>query len=115
MSITEAFTGSASMGSTEYYLAAASTSETPQTVDGVYQLFLDLSALAKGDVFIIRGYEKVQSAGTQRIYFTDRVANAQGDPHWVSPAFTLMHGWDFSIQKSAGTDRTIAYSIRQVA
>ena len=115
MTITEFAAGSASMGSSEYFLASASTTATAQVSDGVYQLFLDLSALVKGDVFIIRGYEKVQSSGTRRVFMTERVANAQSDPNWVSPAFTLMHGWEFSIQKSAGSDETIPYSIRKVA
>lgn len=115
MAISEFATGSVSIGSTEYFLASASTTATPQTTDGTYQLFVDLSALVKGDVFIIRGYEKVQSGGTRRQFFADRVANAQGDPNWVSPAFLLMHGWEFSIQKAAGSDETIAFSIRSVA
>ncbi len=115
MALSEFATGSTSIGVTEYFLASASTTATPQTTDGIYQLYVDLSALVKGDVFIIRGYEKVQSGGTRRVFFTDRVANAQGDPHWVSPSFLLLHGWEFSIQKSAGSDETIAYSIRAVS
>lgn len=115
MAVSEFANGSTSIGSSEYFLASASTTATPQTADGVYQLFLDLSALVKGDVFIIRCYEKVQSSGTRRVFDTSRVANAQTDPHWVSPAFVLLHGWEFSVQKAAGSDETIAYSIRQVA
>lgn len=114
MAITEYTSDSASIGSSEYFLASDSTTATPQTTDGVYQLWLDLSALVKGDVFIIRGSEKVGSGGTRRVFFTDRVANAQGDPHWVSPSFILLHGWEFSVQKAAGSDETIAWSIRAV-
>lgn len=115
MALSEFANGSVSIGTSEYFLASASTTATPQTTDGVYQLYLDLSALVKGDVFIIRGYEKVQSSGTRRVFFTDRVANAQGDPNWVSPSFILLHGWEFSVQKAAGSDETIAYSIRSVS
>jgi hypothetical protein len=42
-------------------------------------------------------------------------ANAQSSPIWVSPTLILMHGWDGTILKIAGTDRSIDFSIRQVA
>ena len=32
----------------------------------------------------------------------------------VTPALVLMHGWDMTILKLAGTDRSIEWSIRQV-
>ncbi len=49
MAITEAFNASVTVTATEYFLASASTTKTNQTADGVYQLWLDLNALANGD------------------------------------------------------------------
>jgi hypothetical protein len=117
MAISAAYESSASISTNEYSCPAATISGVPtsQTADGVYQVWLDLNALIAGDHFRARLYEKVQSAGTQRIVEEWNFVGAQGKPHWVSPSLILLHGWDFTIIKVAGTDRTIGWSIRQVA
>jgi ATP phosphoribosyltransferase regulatory subunit HisZ len=114
MAISAAYEGSASISTTEYSLPNAGTTLTPITADGVYQLFLDLNALAAGDLYELRLYEKVQSAGTQRLCEMWIFDGAQGHPHHVSPAFVLLHGWDMTMKKGSGTDRTIGWSIRQL-
>jgi hypothetical protein len=43
------------------------------------------------------------------------VAGAQADPLFVTPSLIFLHGWEFSLKKLAGTDRSIEWSIRQVA
>lgn len=116
MAISEAYAGSQSVSTTEWDLPSDSSSKGSLTTDGVYQLWLDLNALADGDVFILRGYEKVQSTDTQRVFFRQDIANAQGESdNWVSPSFILMHGWTFTLIRSAGSDRTITWSIRSIA
>lgn len=115
MAITEAFQNSQTVGTTEHYLASDSTTKTDQTDDGVYQLWLELNNLAAGDEYRIRGYEKISSGGTSRIFVEWTIAGAQIEPTWVSPSFILLHGWEFSLTKLAGTDRSIAWSIRKVA
>lgn len=115
MALSAAYEGSGSISGTEYSLPNASTSLTPITVDGVYQLFLDLNAMAAGDQYELKLYEKVQSAGTQRLVETWFFDGVQGKPHTALPSFILLHGWDMTMRKIAGTDRTIAWSIRQVA
>lgn len=115
MAISEAFTGTETVGSTEWSMVTDTSGPDAETADGVYQVFLDLSALAAGDVFEVRGYEKVLSAGTQRQFMKVTLADAQTDPHWVSPSFILLHGWDFTLKKVTGTDRSINWSIRKVA
>jgi hypothetical protein len=114
MTISQAFTSSATIGGTERFCASDSTSKTDQTDDGVYQLFLDLSALAAGDIFRIRVYEKVISGGTSRVVMEENVPGPVGAPHYVTPTLILLHGWEFSLFKVAGTDRSIAWSIRKV-
>lgn len=115
MAITEAFTSSATIGTTERFLASDSTAATYQTADGVYQLWLDLNALAAGDIFQVKCYEKVTSAGTARVVLIDNVTGPLDSPHYVTPSLILMHGWEFSLVKVSGTDRAIPWSIRKLA
>jgi hypothetical protein len=115
MAISEAFSGTETVSTTEWSMSTDTSGPDTQTGDGVYQFYLDLNALAKGDKFRFRVYEKVLSSSTQRVVFEASFANAQSNPIWVSPTLILMHGWDGTIIKIAGTDRSIDFSIRQVA
>lgn len=115
MAISEAFQSSATVGTTEHFLASDSTTKTDQTDDGVYQLFLDLNAVAAGDIFQVRCYERVSSAGTTRVVWIDNVAGPLDSPMYATPTLILLHGWEFSVTKIAGTDRSIAWSIRKIA
>lgn len=112
MALSEAFTNSASISTTEYFLASNSTTKTDQTTDGAYQAFIDMSTLAAGDIFRVRIYERVTSAGTSRVVMEENVAGPVGTPHYVTPTLILLHGWEFSVTKIAGTDRTLPWSIR---
>ena len=117
MAITEAFQNSNASWGTEYFLAAASTSQgSGQADDGVYQLMLDLSALADGDEYRVRVWDAISSTGTVRIISEWVLAHAQSEPLWVTPSLILLHKWDFSVTCLAGTNsRSIAWSIRKVA
>lgn len=116
MAITEYAAGSETVSTTEWSLTTDTAGPDVDTTDGVYQVFLDLNALASGDVFRFRAYEKVQAADTQRAFFTQDFAHAQGtEDNWVSPSFILMNGWDFTLIKVSGTDRTITWSVRKIA
>lgn len=115
MAISEAYTGTETVSTTEWSLTTDTSGPDTQTTDGVYQCFLDLSALAKGDLYEFRVYEKVGSGSTQRVVYSVRFANAQTEPVWVSPSLILIHGWDMTLDKISGTDRAIDWSIRAVA
>jgi len=115
MAISEAFQNSGTITTTEHFLASNSTTKTDQTDDGVYQCFLELSNLVAGDEYRIRVYERISSGGTARVVMEWVVAGAQSEPNWVTPSLILLHGWEFSLQKLAGTDRSIAWSIRKIA
>lgn len=115
MAITEAFSGSETVGTTEWSLTTDTAGPDAETSDGVFQIFLDLNALAAGDVFELTLYEKVLSTSTQRKTWSASFADVQGTPNWPSPTLILMHGWDFTIKKISGTDRLIDWSIRKVA
>lgn len=114
MAVTQAYSGTETVSTTEWSLTTDTSwsSADAQTTAGIYQLWLDLSALAAGDVFELKGYEKVLSGGTQRVFMVRRFANAQAEPNPPFPALMLMHGWDYSLKKISGTDRSIDWSIR---
>jgi hypothetical protein len=115
MAISEAYNGNPTVGASEYDMPSASTSVGVVTTDGIYQLFLDCNAIAEGDRFDVKIYEKVQSGGTQRVCQKWIIAGAQADPIWVAPSLILINGWTMTITKVAGTDRAIPFSIRSVA
>lgn len=115
MAISEAYSGTETVSTTEWSLTTDTAGPDADTNDGVYQCFLDLNALAKGDVFEFKVYEKVLSSSTQRVIYSARFTNAQSEPVWVSPSLILLHGWDMTLDKISGTDRAIDWSIRKVA
>lgn len=115
MAISEAFSGSASISTTEYDLPSLSTTKSSLTTDGIYQLFLDLSALTATESYTLRIYEKTRSVSTQRIVEEIVISGVQSEPVYVTPSLLLMYGWTYTLQKLQGTDRTIEWSIRQVA
>lgn len=115
MAISEAFSGSFAVSTTEYDLPSASTTLSSQTTDGVYQVFLDLNALTSTEEYRLRIYEKTRSSSTQRIVEEVIISGAQTQPVYVTPALLLLHGWTVTLKKNQGTDSTIEWSIRQVA
>jgi len=106
-------TGSASIGTTEYWLASASTVKTDQTDDAMHQDWIDFGAMAAGDVYEWRVVEKV-NAGTQRDVLVGRVVGTQASPI-IIPGFFFAEGWEIGVKKISGTDRTIAWSIRKAS
>lgn len=115
MAITAAYENTATISTIEYSLPNNSTTLTPITTDGVYQVFIDFSAITVTEVYDLKVYEKVTAAGTQKLVMTATIAGVQGQPAYVTPSLILMHGWDVTLKKISGTDRSISWSIRQVA
>jgi len=120
MAITEAFSGSATINSTEYDLPSGSTTVSAQTTDGIYQAFIDFSNLTTTESYRLRIYEKVVSSGspgsTQRVIDDTIISGAQtADPVYATSALLLMHGWTYTLTNLQGTPRVISWSIRQVA
>jgi hypothetical protein len=106
--------GSQSIGSTEYFLASNSTTQTPQTTDLYLQVWIDLANMAAGDQYQITIYEKI-NAGTQRIVYQTSPAGAQSQPfeYPVGGMTLVMDGWEVGVKKLGGTDRTIAWALRK--
>lgn len=116
MAISEAFASSQAVDTTEWSSPrdASYDSAQPQTADGVYQVFLDISDMVAGDELQIRVYEKVLSSSTQRIVYQSNLTGPQSPPVWVSPSLVLLHGWDVTLDAISGTI-TVDWSIRKVA
>ena len=102
--------GSASIGTTEYFIISASTTATYQTTDVVLQVFVSLANMAAGDQYQITVYEKV-NAGTATAVSVSVPTGAQSTL-WVSPSLIVGEGYEIGIKKIAGTDRTINWSYR---
>lgn len=116
MTITvQAFTGSESVGTTEHSMTTDTPGPDADTSSGVFQAFLDLNALASSDEYEFKVYESVRNGDPQRAVYAARFAGAQGTPVWASPTLILGVGWDMTLRKIAGTDRTLTWRISKVA
>ena len=103
------------VSTTELSLLTGTSTNTPQTVEGTMQAWIDgiAAAVAKGDRFRVRVYEKVRSADTMRVVFMDEIYNPQSGL-WASPPILVSKGWSVTMQKIAGTDRTFPTSVRLI-
>ncbi len=116
MAISEAFTGSASISTTEYDLPSASTTKSSQTSDGIFQVFLDLSAMTATESYRLRIYEKTRSSTVSQGLVEDiTISGVQSEPVYVTPPLLFLHAWTVTLTLLQGTPRTIEWSIRQVA
>lgn len=108
------YEGSATIGTTEHSLPrnAAYAIGSPTTDDGILQVFVDVNALAAGDEYLYRVYERTESGGTQRIVYESTLVGAQAVPVIAFPALIVAEAWDVTLDKIAGTDRAIRWSVR---
>lgn len=105
---------SASIGTTEYFLASDSTTATYQTDDCALQVWLDLTNLAAGDVYQVSIYEKINGSSALVVDRWFVSANTEGDA-WVMPTLLVGEGWEVGVKKISGTNRTIGWSLRKSA
>ena len=87
----------------------------PDTTDGVFQLFVDVNDMARADRTVLRVYEKVLSAGTQRLVATWVLTNEQIDKIFASPSLILGNGFKFTLEQTDGTGRSYPWRISQVS
>jgi hypothetical protein len=88
---------------------------TTDTTVGIYQLFIDTANMTETDIVRVRLRETAKSGGTKRNGPQFWVANGPGDGMWVSPAFILRYGWDWTLMQDTGTGRAFPWSIRKAA
>ena len=114
MALSELYSGTHAVDTTEWSLTTdLAFAATANATDGIYQLFLDVNDMVAGDILQIRLYEKCRAADTQRLVNEWILTGVQSSPSWVSDAFQLMHGWDFTCDALAGTI-TVLWSVRRV-
>jgi hypothetical protein len=99
-----------SVSTTELSLISGTSTLQNDTTAGVYELWIDTSNMVKGDEFVVRGYRTVRSGGTKRKFFQVVLSDAQSEA-FTFPAVILINGFDFTIQRTAGADRTFDTNI----
>jgi hypothetical protein len=115
MAITEAYTGTATVSTTEFSLTNNSTVLQALNDLGAFQLSLDTSAMTATEQYELRIYKKVVSTGSQRRAETQAFLGVQVEPAYVSPTIVLRYGWEMTLKKLVGTDRSFSWSIDKVA
>ena len=115
MAIAELYAGTQTVDTTEWDMTTDSAGPDADTTDGIIQAYCDLNALAAGDRFEFRFYEKVGSGSTQRLVYREVFDGVQAEAVFCSPSFIVLHGWTMTLIKIAGTDRAIDWSIRSVS
>lgn len=110
-----AYNDSASISTSEYSLPNDTTSGVPSsiTTDGIYAIKIYGASLVAADQFRFRIYEKILSGGTQRVLYECFITGLS--PALVFPSITLGNGWDITLLKVAGTDRTFEWNIDSVS
>lgn len=114
MAVTQHAAGTETVSTTEWSLTTDTAGPDSDTTAGAFQAWIDLNAMADGDVYEFRVYETVNSVQRCFELITFRDART-GTPGWFSPGYTLRVGWDMTLVKTAGTDRAIAWHINKVA
>ncbi len=117
MTITiEAYTGTETVSTTEHSMTTDTAGPDVDTTAGVYAALIDLNAVAAGDVFEFRVYEKARTGDTQRLLAAATFANVQPTPlwGWTAPC-PLGIGWDMTLIKISGTDRALNWRISKLA
>ena len=112
MAVTELYTGTEAISTSEWSLTTDTAGPNVDTTGGVFQVFLDLNDMIAGDQLQIRIYEKCRAGDTQRVVYEAILTGAQSQPIWVSPSLMLKNGWDVTCDALAGTI-TVLWSIRQ--
>jgi hypothetical protein len=85
-----------------------------QTSAGVYQLKVDLSNMADGDILELRVKTRARSAdGTDRLEYFATYANAQALPIATSIPVTASRAV-FTLKQTDGTGRTYTWSVNSI-
>lgn len=91
--------------------SASEQTLTSITANKTLMLWLDLVNLQAGDTVVVRCKRTVLSGGTARTIITQTYSGVQDPPVVCSPPFTAPHGATFTIQRTAGSDRSIPWSV----
>lgn len=96
---------------TEIGLTNGTSTIASNTDDGAYSVVLDLGAVAAGDEFQFAYYEKAHDSDTAVKQILANFKGTVPGSEFVMPPITLGNGFDWSLKKIAGTDRSIGWSV----
>ena len=113
MAISEVYSGTATISTTEISLVSGTSTLQSVTIPGVIQVFIDTANMVSGDEYVILIKDKVTSGGLQRTIYSATIDGAQSSP-FVTPTLILYHGWDITMDLVTGTGKSISWSIRKV-
>lgn len=114
------FDAGTSISTTEYSLpndAAYSAGDGVLATPVVLQAFIDFSAMQAGDQYQVRIYDSVYADSpmpTQKVIY-EAVLTGPQSGLFVTPSLVLLHNWDVTVDRLAGSDRSIAWSLRGLA
>jgi hypothetical protein len=85
------------------------------TTVGIFVASFNLDALVKGDEIKLSVWKKVLTSDTERILYMAAYGSDMGNTCIVDfPPFVSEHSFSVKIQQTAGTGRTIPWSVIQV-
>lgn len=113
MAITEAYTGTATVGVTGLSLVSGTTTLQSVATPAVIQVLIDTVNMVAGDEYEIDIKDKVISGGVQRSIYMATLDGRQSGP-FLTASLIVYHGWDVTLTKVTGTDRSFSWSIRKV-
>lgn len=79
-----------------------------------FVLWLDLNAMGSGDTFRVRMKRKVLAGGTIRECAYQDFTGAQSPPVQAVVPVAFPYGGDFTIQRTAGSDRSVPWSLESL-
>ena len=77
----------------------------------IYVPTLETNNMADGDVIEVRGYHKPGASSTKRQNFYFSLSKLQSDPGFIAPPIPTEGYLEFSIKRTAGTDRSYKWSV----
>lgn len=103
-------------GSQAATLATLHTLGTEETVDGYYQLVVDVSVMQAGDILELRAELKVKTAGTARVCALAVFRDVQTEAATFSVPIPNIYGLTFKLNQTEGSaGRTYDWSILRAA
>jgi hypothetical protein len=115
MAFLAAIDASPTIGTSEYSMVGETTTSVPlsNTTETYITVVLDLNALAAADVFEMKVYEKADT-GTQRVRQVYTFAGVQPGPGDGIDLGHFKQGYDITLKKVSGTDRSIPFTLLRV-
>jgi hypothetical protein len=101
----------ATIGASEYSLPNDSTTLTAQTDKVRLTVRVDFGAMAAGDTYIVKLYEKINGGPSTLVESWYRVG-VQAEALNIGPIL-VGGGWDVTVTKSAGTNRSIRWTLEK--